>query len=284
MRGAVWILLASLFLSAMAATLKFAGEVMSVFELLLIRSVLALMLLLPALAAGRFAAVRTRRPMAHLGRSLLGACGFSLFFLTVQHIDLTLATTLGFTRNLFVVVLAALFLGEIIRLRRTSATLIGFLGVLVCVRPTGDTFDPWVLGGIGFALIAAFVTVTVKQLTKTEAPLTIIFYTYVYMGLAAVVPALATWQTPTGYELLLVLGVALFSTLGQACMVHGLRAGEATAVTPFEYTRILYAFILGYVLFGEIPTASTWFGAAIIIGSTGYIAYRARLRGHSAPD
>ncbi len=281
-RGAVWMLLASLFLSAMAATLKSAAQLMTVWEMLLLRSLIALALLFPALASSRFAAVRTRRPLGHLVRALLGACGFSLFFLTVRHIDLTLTITLGFTRNLFVVVLAALFLGEVIRLRRTTATLVGFLGVIVCMQPTADAFDPWVLGGIGSALVAAFVTVAIKQLTRTEAPLTIVFYTYVYMAAAALVPATLTWHTPSPFGLFLVLLVALFSILGQTCMVHGLRAGEATAVMPFEYTRILYAFAFGYILFGELPSASTWAGGTIIIASTGYIAYRSRKTGAAA--
>lgn len=275
-RGALWILLASLFLSAMAATLKAIGQFMSIWQLLLLRSVLALVLLVPALAAGRFRAVRTRRPLSHFTRAMMGTLGFSLFFLTVSHIELTLAVTLGFTRNLFLVVLAAVFLGEVIRLPRTAATVVGFIGVVICVQPTADTFEPWTFGALAFALVTAGVTVAVKKLAETEAPLTIMFYTYVYMGAAALVPALFVWQTPSWHELMLVLLVALFSTLGQTCMVHGLRAGEATAVAPFEYTRILYAFGLGYVLFGEIPDPATWLGGAIIIASTLYIAYRAR--------
>ncbi len=275
-RGAIWILVASLFLSAMAALMKLLGQTMSVWEMMLIRSTIALLLLSPALAANHFAAVRTRRPWAHLGRSMLGAASFGLFFLTVARIDLTLVITLGFTRNLFIVVLAALFLGEVIRARRTTATVIGFIGVMICLRPSSGDFEPWALGAIGFALIAAFVTVTVKRLTETEPPLTIVFYTYAYVGVLALVPAMLTWRTPSTHELVLVLLMALCSTLGQTCMVHGLRAGEATAVTPFEYTRMLYAFVFGYLLFGEVPTASTWIGGAIIIASSLYIAYRER--------
>lgn len=276
LRGAVWILAASLFLSAMAATLKVAGQIMSVWEMLLVRSVIALLLLTPALAASRFSAIRTRRGLVHMIRGLMGTCAFSLFFLAVTHIDLTLAVTLGFTRNLFIVLLAAMFLGEVIRMRRTAATVAGFAGVVVCVQPSADTFDPWTLTAIGFALVAAGVTVVVKRLSETESPLTIVFYTYVYMGAVALAPALLNWESPTIHELLLVLLVAIFSTLGQTCMVHGLRAAEATAVTPFEYTRILYAFVFGYLLFGEIPGPSTWIGGSIIIGSTLYIAYRNR--------
>lgn len=258
----------------MAATLKVAGQVMSVWEMLVLRSVIALVLLTPALMASRFHAVRTRRPLGHLARGLMGTCAFSLFFLAVTHIDLTLAVTLGFTRNLFIVVLAVLFLDEVIRTRRTVATIIGFVGVIVCVQPSPGSFEPWSLTAIGFALVAAGVTVTVKRLSETEPPLTIIFYTYVYMGAAAVVPALIQWKTPSIYDWLLVFMVAILSTLGQTCMVHGLRAADATAVTPFEYTRILYAFAFGFLFFGEVPQPATWLGGSIIIASTLYIAYR----------
>jgi drug/metabolite transporter (DMT)-like permease len=281
-RGALWILAAALLLSAMAATLKFSGRFMSVWELLLIRSFFALGILLPALARGGFTAARTARPLGHLARGVLGTCAFSLFYLAVTHLELTLVVTLGFTRNLFVVVLAALLLGEAIRLRRTAATLAGFVGVVICTRPESGAFDPWTLAAVGFALVTACVTIVVKKLTATESPLTIVFYTYVYMAAVAVVPAWMTWSTPSATDLLLVALVALFSTLGQTCMVHGLRAAETTAVTPFEYTRILYAFAFGYFLFGEVPAASTWVGGSVIIASTLYIAFRNAAAGAKA--
>lgn len=276
LRGALWIVAAAFFLSAMAAALKVIGQFMSVWEMLLIRSGIALALLLPALARGRFRAVVTRRPGTHLARGVMGTAAFTMFFLAVTHVDLTLVSALGFTRNLFVIVLALLFLGETLRRRRAAATLVGFLGVVVCLQPDASGFNPWALAALGFALFGAGVTTLVKRLATTEPPVTILFYMYLYMGLVALVPALLTWRQPTLYEFGLVALAASLSTLGQTCMVRALQNAEATAVTPFEYTRILYAFGFGYLLFGEIPALSTWLGGVVIVGSTLYVAYRER--------
>jgi drug/metabolite transporter (DMT)-like permease len=123
-------------------------------------------------------------------------------------------------------------------------------------------------------MFSAGVTVSIKRLTRTESPLTIMLWSYIIMGSATTLVTLMTWRTPSLTEMILVCGSALFSAWGQSCLVYGLRAGEASVVTPFEYTRLLYAGILGYFLFDELPASSTWLGGAVIIGATLYIGIR----------
>ena len=283
-RGALWVLLSCFAFSLMAVCIKILGRTLPVFELVTLRSALALVLIAPALARAGPTSLRTTRFNAHLLRSAFGMGALTSFFLAVTHLELALASTLGFTRNLFLIVLAVLLLGERIRWRRTTATLIGFGGVVICVQPGATVFDYWTLAGLSFALFGAGVTVTVKKLTSTEPPLTIMFWTYVLMGLMALVPALFVWQWPTRPEWLLIVAFAACSAVGQATVVRGLRVGEATAVAPFDYSRLLYAAVLGWLFFGELPAPSTWLGATVIIASTVYIAVReARLRRPAAP-
>ncbi|MGI9335893.1 MAG: DMT family transporter, partial [Gammaproteobacteria bacterium] len=266
----MWVLLAALAFSGMAVCIKLLGGAMSVWELVLLRSALALVLLTPAFVRAGPRVFMTRRLGTHFVRSCAGMGALVSFFLALTHLDLALATALGFTRALFVIVLAVLLLGEIVRWRRSLATMVGFAGVVVCVNPGAGTFDPWTLSALTFALFGAGVTVFVKRLTSTEAPLAIVFWTYIIMGSLAAAPAVLTWRTPTFTELAIVLLMSLASAAGQTAMVHGLRAGEATAVTPFEYSRLIYAALLGYFMFGEMPDRSTWIGAAIIVASTLY--------------
>jgi drug/metabolite transporter (DMT)-like permease len=273
-RGALWILLASLGFSAMAVCIKAVGQTVNVWTLVFLRSIIALLILSPAIVQTGPGVMRTRIPGTHITRSLLGMCGMTGFFMAITHLEMALATTLGFTRILFLIVLAIVFLGERIRWRRTIATLVGFCGVLICIQPGAETFDPWTLAGLAGALFAAGVTIMVKRLTRTEAPLTIMVWSYIIMGLcsAALLPWM--WHTPNWQELGLIAASALFSTWGQSCMVQGLRAGEATMVAPFEYTRLLYAAALGVALFGEWPAVNTWIGGGVIIVSTAYIGIR----------
>jgi drug/metabolite transporter (DMT)-like permease len=190
-----------------------------------------------------------------------------------------LATTLGFTRTLFMIALAVLFLGEVVRWRRTLATVVGFAGVVVCIQPGALGFDPWTLVGAVSALFAAGVTTMIKRLTTTEPPLRILVWSYLIIGFIVAVPAAVIWKTPGIDELMAVALMGLFSAWGQTCMVNSLRVGEATAVAPFEYSRLLFAALVGMLFFAEWPTLETMLGATLIVGSTLYIAVReARLK------
>lgn len=278
-RGALWILGAGAAFSGMAVCLKIAGTTLSVWQVLVLRAVFALVVLSPAIVGARANLLVTRRPRTHLLRNVLGMGGVICFYYALAHLDIALVTTLSFTRTLFVIVLAVLFLGERVRWRRTAATLVGFLGVVICVAPDGSGFDPWTLVPLLAALCAGGVSTTIKRLTSTESPLTIVVYSYLIMGGLALAPAAFTWTTPSLEALGVVALMGLFSAIGQSCMVHGLRAGEATAVAPFDYSRLIYAALFGYLLFGEVPAGQTWAGSAVIIASTLYIAVReARLR------
>lgn len=272
-RGACWIIVAAVWLTAMAVTIKVLGKTMSPWEIVFLRSVFALVLIMPALARQGFHKARTRRPGMHLVRALVGFCGFTSMVFAVTHLDLALFTTLGFTRILFVILLAILFLGERLNLKRAIATLVGFLGVMITTQPGGQgDFDPWVLVALGSALFAAGVSISIKNLTRTEAPITILVWAYGLMALFAAGPALYTWRMPTLHEFGLVAMIGVFTTLGQTCTVMGLRAGDASAVVPFDYTRLLYATAIGLFAFGEVPSIATFIGGAVIIGSTLYIA------------
>ena len=141
------------------------------------------------------------------------------------------------------------------------------------MQPGGDAgFNPWIFVSLFSALFAAGGSISIKNLTRTEAPITILVWAYGLMALLAAGPALYTWRTPTLHELGLVIMIGVFTTFGQTCTVMGLRAGDATAVTPFDYTRLLYATAIGFFAFGEAPSVATFVGGAVIIGSTLYIA------------
>lgn len=270
--GAVWF-------TAMAVSIKIAGQTLTPWQIVMLRSVFALIIIFPALARQGFDKLRTKRPGMHLLRVAVGFCGFTSMVFAVTHMDLALFTTIGFTRILFVILLALLFLGETLNVKRAVATVVGFSGVVITMQPGGEGgIDTWVLVALGSAFFAAAVSTTVKNLTRTEAPITILFWAYALMAVLAAGPALYDWRTPTLEEFGLVALIGVFTTIGQSCMVLGLRAGDATAVVPFDYTRLLYAAAVGFLIFGEVPTLATLVGGAVIVGSTLYIAVQGAKR------
>jgi drug/metabolite transporter (DMT)-like permease len=265
--------------SMMAVCMKVIGRTLPVWEMLVLRALFALTVLAPAIVRAGPKVLATTRPGAHLLRNVIGMSAVVSFYYALAHLELALVTTLSFTRTLFVILLAVAFLGERVRWRRTVATLAGFAGVVVCVQPGSTAFDPWTLVALTGALGTAGVSTAIKRLTTTESPLTIVALSYVIMGSLAAIPAALDWHAPNVQEVALVAFMGLLSAAGQSCMVRGLRDGEATAVAPFDYSRLIYSAALGYLLFAEVPSAATWAGGAIIISSTLYIAVReARLR------
>ncbi len=277
-RGIVWALLAALAFSCMQVAIKEAGRSLPVWEILTLRSLIALLFIMPVVYRAGLTSLRTARPRMHIFRSCLGFAGISTLVLSLKHLDLAIVATLGFANTLFVILFAWAFLGEKILKDRTLATAAGFVGVLICIRPGPEGVDIWALVMLASALFAAGVHTTVKSLTRTERPTTILFWAYVGILTLSAIPAALTWVEPTGRDLLMVAGMAACTTLGQTCMVMSLRAGEAVAVAPFSYTRILYATLFGFLLFGEVPAWSTFAGAAVIVAATLYLALRERRR------
>ena len=179
-----------------------------------------------------------------------------------------------FGRQLALIILAVAFLGERVGWRRTSATLVGFLGVVVMLRPGHGAFDPALLVALAIGFFDACTAVVVKKLSGTEKPITIIFYMAAFALAFAAIPAWFAWQPPTLQQLVLILMIAVTTTVSQIFWVFAWRVGETTAIAPFNYTQLILSACAGYLLFAEIPDAYTWTGAAIIIASTLYITLR----------
>jgi drug/metabolite transporter (DMT)-like permease len=279
-RGALWMLLAALVWSVNEATIKGLGRSLDPFQIAFFRCFFGGLWVLPFLLASTGTrAFRTRRFGGHFVRAAAGYVAMALAFYSIVNMPLADATALGFTRPLFMVVLAVLFLGEIVRWRRWTATAVGFLGVVVMARPGLANIDLALMAAIGGAFFVAVVSVMIKKLAETEHPATIIFYFGVISSILALGPALLVWKTPTLVEFLVLFGIGAAGSLGQYLTILAFRIGEATAVDPFDYVRLIYASLFGFLFFAELPDRYTLLGAAIIVASTWYIAQReARLR------
>jgi drug/metabolite transporter (DMT)-like permease len=273
-RGALWMMASGVGFSVMAVGIKLLGHRLENFQIGFFRVVIGFVAILPFAAGSGLARLQTRHAGVHLVRAVFGLLAMYCSYYAIARLPLADYTGLSFTKPLFATLLAIAILGETVRWRRWTATLVGFLGVIVMVQPGAGTFQPASLAALTDSFSVAFLVTLVKRLPATETPLTMLFYFGLFASVMSIGPAVYAWQWPTALEWLLLIGVGMLGVLSQMFWIRAFRAGEASAVAPFDYLRLPIAATIGFVGFSELPTVWTFVGAAVIVASTLYIAHR----------
>lgn len=241
------------------------------------------MLLMPLFIRGFPAALRTDHPGLQFlrGAFSLGAmmCGFA----ALLHIPLADVTALGFAKVLFVTIGAVIVLHEKVGMRRWAATAVGFVGVLIMLRPGGDGIGYYYMLTLIGALFGAGITITVRVLAKSERTETILFYQAVFLILSLAVPTLLWWVQPDAQQWLLIALVGITGAGGQYLITRAHQTGEAAALAPLDFVRLLIATVIGYFLFAELADSTTFAGAALVVGATVYTMHRNSAHGTPSP-
>ncbi len=272
LRGILWITMGTVAFAFNDVAIKKTGRKFDPFELAFFRYVIGLVIMAPIFVRVGLAGLKTNRPVLHGIRHSIAFVAQVGVLVSVINLPLADVTALSFSRILFTTLIAVVILREVVGRRRWAATAVGFVGVVVMVRPGADAIDPIVLIAIGAAAAFAVANVLIRKLSFTDPPIRILFYYHLSGTLVFAGPAMLVWRQPVGIEWLLVLGIGVLTTLGMVGFVRGFAAGEASVIGPMEYTRLIYAAFLGFAFFGEIPTPWTIAGALIIVGCTSYIA------------
>ncbi len=275
LQGIGLITLAMALLSAMDAVVKWLSPDYSTVQLMFFRSVFAFLPLAPlVLRSGWAGSLRTRSLGGHALRSLFGLVALGCFFWSLALLPLADATAITFAAPLFVTALSLPLLGEVVRARRWTAVGVGFLGVLVMVRPGVGVFQPAALLPLATALFLALMVIQVRKLTRTDSNTTIVIYYTIISTLVtgAVVPFY--WVTPGLTDFVLLATVGVLGGLGQLVLTAAYRRAEASILAPFDYTAMVWAVLFGLFVWGELPAPNIWLGVAIVIASGVYIIYR----------
>ena len=260
----------------MDACAKFLGEGYAVSQILLARSgfgalfVLAFVLVrsrgLTPLRPGRFGLLALRTLFS------LGA-GF-LFFTSLRYLPLADAFAIAFTGPLFITALSVPVLGEHVGIRRWAAVVIGFGGVLVVMQPGTESFRAEALLTLGAALCYALTMLVSRKLTREMTTSAIMFWSSLGTALVTLIMMPSQWQTPGPFDLTLFIFTGMIGTLGMALITQGYRYAPAAVIAPFDYSALLWAVILGWVIWRDVPEPHVWFGSFILIASGLYILHR----------
>ncbi|BDA82736.1 multidrug transporter [Aureimonas sp. SA4125] len=270
MRGSILFIVSIALFSVMMAAVKEIGNGLPLTQTLLIRQVILTLMLLPLFANDLSRAFRTDHLGKHIWRGLFCLGSQYTYFLALLYLPLADMTALGFSQVIFMTITAVVILKEKVGWRSWTATIVGFVGVVIMLRPTGDLMDAYALIAVLSAMLLCGVTISIRLMARTESTETVMLYQSVVLCAAYAVPSFLWWQWPSQKEWLLLLVIGTIGTVAQYLFTMAFRVAEAAALAPLEFTRLLIAIFVGYLLFSEVPEISTMLGALIVMGSTIY--------------
>ena len=285
-------LISALLFAAMSALVRKVGNVAPVGQMVFFRSAFAILpvVVIYALRGELASAVYTRRPLGQLGRGLLSVFGMFTNFSALTRLPLADATAISFASPLFTVALAAVILKERVRVYRWSAVLVGFAGVIVMLIPHFDVGHYAAAGtaataaiGSLFALSSAVcnagTVIQTRRLVQSETTPSIVFYFSIVCAIAGALTLPFAWHTPTASELAALIALGVLGGIAHIFLTESYRHATASVVAPFDYTSMLWALMLGYWMFGELPSALVYLGGAIVAGAGLFVIWRERQLG-----
>jgi drug/metabolite transporter (DMT)-like permease len=274
-RGIAFACGAVLVFGGVNALVKWQAEAYPIAELVFFRSLFALLpVLYLGMRTGFAAMLKTSMPGAHLFRSAIWFVSVTCTFVSYHLLPMADAAAIAFSAPLFLTALSAPVLGERVGPHRWLAVAAGFAGVLVMVRPGLGVFQWGAVFGLGNAICYAIGSLAVRQMASTERSSTIVFYT---MLLATLLSALAlpfVWVTPRPLDFAVMAVIGVLGGIGQLLMVQAFHHAPASAVAPWNYSMMIWALLLGWLIWGEVPDAAVLLGAAVVIGSGLYLLHR----------
>lgn len=283
-QAVLWMLCMTICIAGMHATVRHLSPDIHAFEIGFFRNAIAALLILPLALRSGLSKLRTQNLRLHMLRAVIQLIALLLFFTALGVSPLALISALSFLAPLFTTLIAIFLLHERVRLRRWSALAFGFAGAMVVLQPGAQEIDPGALLAVGSSALWAVVPIIIKVMTRTDSNVTIVVYQSFLMTPLSLVPALFVWVWPTWEQLFWLTLIGAAGAFGQLAMTHALRLGEASLVMPLDFMRLVWATLLGYLVFVEIPDVWTWIGGSMIFSAAVYIASRESQVKKDRPD
>ena len=295
-KGISFKLISALLFAAMSALVRQLGDVAPVGQMVFFRSAFAILpvVVIYALRGELMTAVRTGRPLGQLGRGMLSVCGMFTNFSALTRLPLADATAISFASPLITVALARIILKERVRIYRWSAVLVGFAGVIVMLIPHFDIGHYAATGAAATAAVGSLLAmasafcnagtvIQTRRLTQSETTSSIVFYFSLVCAIAGALTLPFAWHSPTPAELTKLVMLGILGGVAHIFLTESYRHASASVVAPFDYSSMIWALLLGYWLFGELPDALVYLGATIVAGAGLFVIWRERVLGLRRP-
>lgn len=273
-RAALLMLGSTVFFALMAVTIRLASATLHTFEIAFFRNFFGLIAALPLLWRHGPDLLRTTQLPRYLFRCMVGIVSMMCGFWAIGHLPLAQAVALSYSTPIFVTIAAVLFLHEQVRARRWAAVALGFMGVMIIVRPGSDSFTVGSLVALAAAVLSGIVAIQIKQLSKVEPADRIVLYTTLLWVPMSLLPALTVWTWPRGIVWVWVIAAGFLGTGGHMLWTRALKLGDVSALTPITFMQLPIVAFAGWLLFQEPLDRWTALGAGVIFVANAYIAHR----------
>jgi drug/metabolite transporter (DMT)-like permease len=276
LRGMGFMLLSAFCVSVMGGMVRHVSADVHVFVVAFFRTLFGLLVFTPLFLRHGVAPLRTKQLGLQALRGALNSTALLLMFYAFSVTPLAKVMALRFTGPLFATILALIVLHEVIRARRITAMIVGFSGALVILRPGIEALDAGALAVLAAAFVWAAVTIVVKMLTSTDSNVTITIYAAVFTIPISLAAAIPFWQTPTPEQFAFLVALGAIGSVSHWSRAQAARDADVTAIMPMDFTVLIWAALVGYFAFGEVPDIWVWVGAFMIFAAISYITYRER--------
>ena len=266
-------IISGLFFVLMHSAVKYLSKEVHIFEIAFFRCALVIFVLAPIIFQQGKKIFKTKQPKVQFLRITTNSVAMLCFFYGISTTPLAQLTTLGFTVPIFATILAVIFMKEKIRLRRTTALIVGFIGTIIVMRPD-ISIELGALLIIFSSFLWSICLIFIKKLTQTDSAVTISLYFGIGMIPATFALAFPVLEMIDLRQFIILIFIAITGTLAKTIMNSALEKGELALLLPFDFLRLIWSVLIGYALFSEEPTITLWLGGFLIIGSTSYIAWR----------
>jgi drug/metabolite transporter (DMT)-like permease len=274
MRGILLMCVGTLFFTAMHVLVRYVSPHVPPLQIAFFRNIFGVFVFIPLLLSGGISFLRTDRLGLHAIRGLMNVTAMMMFFSALAITPVARITALSFTAPLFTAILSVLFLGERFRIRRWTAIALGFIGMLIILRPGMIPVDIGSILVVASSMIWGVTLIVIKILSRTESSFTITAYMNIFLSIFSLGPALWVWVTPAPEMWVWLIAIGVLGTIAQLCLSQALKETDPTAVMPFDFLKLVWATLLGLWVFGELPDLLTWVGAFVVFASGFYLAYR----------
>jgi len=277
LKGAFFILLSELFFVLMGTQVKEISQHLSNEMIVFLRNLIGLQIILPLVLHNGWSSLKSSKPQLHLLRGLAGVSAMYCFFYAIAHLPLANAMILKMSAPLFIPLIALIWLSEKLSWSIGFVVLLGFCGVTLIIKPDVHALDSVALIALAGGFFAAVAKSTVKQLTKTDKPATVVFY-FAFSGLlVSSIPAALHWQTPTMTQLLQMILLGGFASGGQFFMTRAYSYAPASQISHYSFSSVLYASAMGWLFWDEWMDTWAWLGAGLVVISGVLLIRRKKL-------